>query len=1270
MKKAEKRTFNILLVLVMLCSLLSFTSAYADAHYTLTGASMTASRMDEDSQTRWLFTDAAFSLNWIDGNTPASDSYEVWRSPLYKNEVLSEQLKARPGYGTDYYYEWSIHNLVADDHSIDFTKLTKADCTVTITGYDAECVSVTPGTDALHRDCVTILYKIRRQGSAPATPYTLTGVSVAAAGVVKPGSIGRWIIDLSDISDGSSLSWKSGNAPAHGSYYENDSVLCADAALSQPISDSPENATDYYFSWIITSITDNDHSLDFTKLTASDCTLTLPGYDTECVSVTPGTNSVRGTDKVTILYKIRRQESAPATPYTLTGTSLTGTGVEKMSGAWWVSASELSLSWKDGNAPASDSYMDLWSGLYKDAGLSQELSAEPGYDTDYYFDRDIINHIDNDHNMDFTELTAADCTITIAGYDAECVSVTLGTDAEGRDKVTILYKIRRQESAPATPYTLTGTSLTGTGVEKMSGAWWVSASELSLSWKDGNAPASDSYMDLWSGLYKDAGLSQELSAEPGYDTDYYFDRDIINHIDNDHNMDFTELTAADCTITIAGYDAECVSVTLGTDAEGRDKVTILYKIRQTDSYTITVTNGKAYSDSNFTTVITSAQAGDTVYFMEDSSALPANNFWYDITYTGISDSDVTYRVGPSYQSGSFIMPSGAVEIAYLYKASTPLTIDFTSAKSVAVGAAGWDGVMSAKQNGLISMDIDNNGSVDWDFGPMPDATILLADTCSVSGTYNYTLVDNPISPLTFIFPAPVTKYPVWVGATQVTSANKDDILSDGGKAKYNPETNTLTLNNPTVSGSHNNGMICYNPGPSDPDLLKITGSATINDGSTKVGILGIESSIELNGTFDLTGTEWGIGAFNVTVSGGAVTAHGGKSGISAQIDITISGGTVNATGDAKYGIESEEGSVTISGGTVNTTGRTNGIIATDGSIVISGGKVTAKALVPYESAAISAGKDITISGGTVTAQDGNNGIRALNGTISIENGTEKVLADGITYSIRADSISIGDDMMIKEPEGGTVEKDEFDANVIMDGSSVANHALIVPKTAATCTVTFDANGHGTAPAAQTVEAGKAAAKPSDPTETGWIFGGWYTEAACTNAFNFSTPITGNITLYAKWTEENITPVEITYTVTSGGNSTWIKDSNSNVIITVKRSEADETCFSHFSGVRIDGTTLAAGDYEARSGSTVITLKAATLQKLSVGDHTVTISFDDGKAETKLTVKAASSTPTATPKPADVPKTGDSADFQLWLGLILLGLIGISVLGLTAIRYRK
>ena len=69
----------------------------------------------------------------------------------------------------------------------------------------------------------------------------------------------------------------------------------------------------------------------------------------------------------------------------------------------------------------------------------------------------------------------------------------------------------------------------------------------------------------------------------------------------------------------------------------------------------------------------------------------------------------------------------------------------------------------------------------------------------------------------------------------------------------------------------------------------------------------------------------------------------------------------------------------------------------------------------------------------------------------------------------------------------------------------------------TYTVTFDANGHGTAPAAQTVSQGSKATQPAAPTATGYTFGGWYREAGCTNAFDFNTAINANITLYAKWT---------------------------------------------------------------------------------------------------------------------------------------------------------
>lgn len=79
------------------------------------------------------------------------------------------------------------------------------------------------------------------------------------------------------------------------------------------------------------------------------------------------------------------------------------------------------------------------------------------------------------------------------------------------------------------------------------------------------------------------------------------------------------------------------------------------------------------------------------------------------------------------------------------------------------------------------------------------------------------------------------------------------------------------------------------------------------------------------------------------------------------------------------------------------------------------------------------------------------------------------------------------------------------------------------------TVTFNANGHGTAPAPQTVSYFGYATEPARPTASGYTFGGWYTDAACTRAFDFNTAINSNITLYAKWTKSltAITRIEIT-----------------------------------------------------------------------------------------------------------------------------------------------
>ena len=67
------------------------------------------------------------------------------------------------------------------------------------------------------------------------------------------------------------------------------------------------------------------------------------------------------------------------------------------------------------------------------------------------------------------------------------------------------------------------------------------------------------------------------------------------------------------------------------------------------------------------------------------------------------------------------------------------------------------------------------------------------------------------------------------------------------------------------------------------------------------------------------------------------------------------------------------------------------------------------------------------------------------------------------------------------------------------------------------TVTFESNG-GSSVESQTVKYSEKVAKPEDPTREGYTFDGWYSDSSLTKLWDFDTVITGNITLYAKWTE--------------------------------------------------------------------------------------------------------------------------------------------------------
>ena len=158
-------------------------------------------------------------------------------------------------------------------------------------------------------------------------------------------------------------------------------------------------------------------------------------------------------------------------------------------------------------------------------------------------------------------------------------------------------------------------------------------------------------------------------------------------------------------------------------------------------------------------------------------------------------------------------------------------------------------------------------------------------------------------------------YPVWVGKTQVTKDNKNDILGDGGKAKYDPAANTLTLDNPTIKDFYS--------GPNAPHAsiyakqynLKIEGSASLTNpdkSSNGSGIYVSGCNVELDGNFIIKATYYGIGA-----SAG---------------DVTISGGNVNVTSDA--GIQGSI--IEIKGGTLTSAARHSGLQALDEIILGDG----------------------------------------------------------------------------------------------------------------------------------------------------------------------------------------------------------------------------------------------------------------------------------------------------------------------------------------------
>lgn len=80
--------------------------------------------------------------------------------------------------------------------------------------------------------------------------------------------------------------------------------------------------------------------------------------------------------------------------------------------------------------------------------------------------------------------------------------------------------------------------------------------------------------------------------------------------------------------------------------------------------------------------------------------------------------------------------------------------------------------------------------------------------------------------------------------------------------------------------------------------------------------------------------------------------------------------------------------------------------------------------------------------------------------------------------------------------------------------------------------------HGAAPTSQNVPYNKTATNPGELTAEGYTFIGWYADEAHKTKFDFSTPITGDTKVYAKW-EKNAPVLPDTYELNVSGAFVYV-----------------------------------------------------------------------------------------------------------------------------------
>lgn len=162
--------------------------------------------------------------------------------------------------------------------------------------------------------------------------------------------------------------------------------------------------------------------------------------------------------------------------------------------------------------------------------------------------------------------------------------------------------------------------------------------------------------------------------------------------------------------------------------------------------------------------------------------------------------------------------------------------------------------------------------------------------------------------------------------------------------------------------------------------------------------------------------------------------------------------------------------------------------------------------------------------------------------------------------------------------------------------------------------------------------GDTATKPTDPTQTGYTFGGWYSDESLTDDWNFDTDtVTDDITLHAKW---NMNQYTVTFN-TNGGSA--VKEQEIDYGGKVTKPEAPTQTGYTFAGWYSDANFNTPWNFDTNTVSGNMTLYA----KWNINQYTVTFNTNGGSDVDSLSVDYGD---TVT-KPAD--PTRDGYTFAGW-----------------------